>query len=64
MPDMSPAAIDLRLREAAQLHRLGVALRSARRIGPVEKTALTGFFNPTSDLDERQSEDHLSGQGR
>src|SRR6266481_2842179 len=36
----APAAIDLRLREAAQLHRLGMSLQGARRIGPVEGRSL------------------------
>jgi hypothetical protein len=34
--DMSPEAIDRRLRELAQLYRLGVEIRDARRIGKVE----------------------------
>ena len=33
--DMSPEAIDLRLREVAQLHKLGVLLGSAKRLGTV-----------------------------
>ena len=35
-PDMSPEAIDRRLCELAQLHRLGVSLRAGRWVGPVE----------------------------
>ena len=33
--DMSPEAIDRRLREVAQLYRLGVEIRSARRLGKI-----------------------------
>ena len=35
--DMSPDAIDRRLKEAAQLYTLGMALREARLVGPVEE---------------------------
>jgi len=34
--DMSPAAIEKRLREVSELYRLYQKLRKARRIGPVE----------------------------
>jgi hypothetical protein len=37
--DMSPDAIDRRLREVGQLFKLGVALRDARWLGPVEAPA-------------------------
>jgi len=33
--DMSPEAIDRRMRELAQLYRLGMRIRSARRLGKV-----------------------------
>jgi len=33
---MSPAAIDQRLREVAQLYRLGMSLQGARILGPIE----------------------------
>ena len=33
--DMSPEAIDLRLREVAQLHQLGILLGTAKRLGTV-----------------------------
>lgn len=33
--DMSPAAIDRRLRELGQLYELGMSLQKARRIGKV-----------------------------
>lgn len=35
--DMSPDAIDRRLRDTAQLYALGMALREARLLGPVEE---------------------------
>ena len=34
--DMSAEAIDRRLRELAQLHRLGMSLKKGRWIGPAE----------------------------
>ncbi len=34
-PDMRPEAIDRRLREVAQLHRLGVSILKAKRLGRV-----------------------------
>ncbi len=33
--DMSPEAIDQRLREVAQLHQLGILLGTAKRLGTV-----------------------------
>jgi hypothetical protein len=36
--DMSPEAIDRRLRKLAQLYRLGLSLSKARRIGKVRET--------------------------
>ncbi len=32
--DMSPEAIDRRLREVASLYRLGISIATARRLGP------------------------------
>ncbi len=37
--DMSPAAIDRRMRELGQLHALGTAMRRARLLGPASETA-------------------------
>lgn len=34
--DMSPQAIDRRMRELAQLYRLGLEIRSARLLGRIE----------------------------
>lgn len=34
--DMSPSAIDRRLRELAQIYRLGIAIKSARRLGKLQ----------------------------
>ena len=34
-PDMSPEAIDQRLRELAQIYKLGMSLRDAQWLGPV-----------------------------
>ena len=36
-PDMSSAAIDQRLRDVAQLYKLGMSIQRAKHIGPVEK---------------------------
>lgn len=33
-PDMSPEAIDRRLRELSQIYRLGMSLQGAKWIGP------------------------------
>jgi hypothetical protein len=35
--DMSPEAVDLRLRELAQLYRLGMALQEAELLGSAEE---------------------------
>ena len=35
--DMSPEALDQRIRDVAQLYKLGIALKDARRIGKVEQ---------------------------
>ncbi|MCK4765449.1 MAG: hypothetical protein KAW12_24820 [Candidatus Aminicenantes bacterium] len=35
--EMSPEAIDRRLRELAQLYKLGIAIRDARRLGKVNE---------------------------
>ena len=34
-PDMSPEAIDQRLRDLAQIYKLGMSLRDAKWLGPV-----------------------------
>jgi len=34
-PDMSPNAIDQRLRELSQIYRLGMSLQGAKWIGPL-----------------------------
>ncbi len=41
-PDMSPEAIDQRLRDVGQLYRLGMSLRDAKWLGPVSERALRG----------------------
>lgn len=38
--DMSPAAVDRRLRTVAQLYRLGMALRDVLWLGPVESASV------------------------
>ena len=38
-PDMSPAAINQRLRQLAQVYKLGMSLRNAKLLGPVNKLA-------------------------
>lgn len=35
-PDMSPEAIDQRLRDLAQIYKLGMSLRDAKWLGPVD----------------------------
>ena len=39
LPDMSPTAIDARLRAMAGLHAVGMSLLTARPLGPVESLA-------------------------
>jgi hypothetical protein len=39
--DMSPTAVGQRLRDVAQLYRLGVSLRNARVLGGVEELRLS-----------------------
>jgi len=36
-PDMSPEALDRRLRDAGQLYKLGMTLREARPLGKVKE---------------------------
>jgi hypothetical protein len=36
MPDMSPEAIDQRIREVAQLYELGISIQSAKKLGKVK----------------------------
>ncbi len=38
-PDMSPAAIDKRLRDLAQIYKLGMSLRNATWVGPVNPSS-------------------------
>lgn len=38
-PDMSPAAIDKRLRDLAQIYKLGMSLRNAKWLGPVNPSS-------------------------
>ena len=35
-PDMSPEAIDQRLRDLAQIYKLGMSLRDAKWLGPID----------------------------
>ena len=35
-PDMSPEAIDQRLRDLSQIYKLGMSLRDAKWLGPIE----------------------------
>ncbi|HYU31249.1 MAG TPA: hypothetical protein VEW48_03740 [Thermoanaerobaculia bacterium] len=44
--DMSPEAIDRRLRELGQLYRLGMSLQKARRIGKVGEPPRTAEAPP------------------
>jgi hypothetical protein len=59
---MSPAAIEQRMRELAQLYRLGIMLENAKRIGPVCGSATVGDTNSTSGFDEPESQDRPSGE--
>ncbi len=43
--DMSPSAIDRRLRDLAQLYKLGMSIMRAKYVGPVEQS-------PTSRKDD------------
>ena len=52
-PDMSPEAIDRRLRTVSQLHRLGQELRRARYLGKAEE--------PKSDLQSPRAKGWGSG---
>ncbi len=39
--EMSPEAIDRRLKDLAQLYKLGIAIRDARRLGKVNEIRLS-----------------------
>ena len=41
-PDMSPAAIDQRLRELGQIYRMAMSLRDAKWLGPINAPAASG----------------------
>lgn len=41
--DMSPEAIDRRMRDLAQLYKLGIAIQEARRLGRVEDLQVAGI---------------------
>jgi len=47
--DMSPAAIDRRLRDLSELHDLGVSLTQARRIGSVSQLRATATAVASAD---------------
>lgn len=47
--DMSPEAIDRRLRELAQIYKLGMSLRDAKWLGPIDTNT------PGPDLDPRST---------
>ena len=40
-PDMSPEAIDQRLRDLAQIYKLGMSLRDAKWLGPITLKIIT-----------------------
>lgn len=48
--DMSPEAIQKRLKDVSDLRRLGVAIEKARRVGPVGKRQ-----SPAGETDNVQS---------
>lgn len=45
--DMSPEGIDRRMRELAQLHRLGLAIGKARRLGKLRDLRGSGGLDPS-----------------
>lgn len=47
--DMSPEAIEQRLRDLGQLYELGVALRTARKIGTIKNTRESCGKNEPAD---------------
>jgi hypothetical protein len=46
---MSPEAVEQRLRDVAQLYRLGMAIREFRRVGPVEESRSQRSSSPQSE---------------
>ncbi len=56
--DMSPEAIDRRLRNVSQLHELGMAIRKARTkdLGPVEESQENGSATQSSSCSDGQQE--------
>ena len=50
-PDMSPEAIDQRLRELAQIYQLGMSLRDAQWLGPVDAAPQDACPLPLRDDD-------------
>jgi hypothetical protein len=52
--DMSPDAIDRRLRDLAGLYRLGMSLKEAVYIGPVEEGQSNEGAKPVSDSSPHQ----------
>jgi len=55
--DVSSAAIDRRLRDVAQLHRLGLSLRRARYLGKVEGASKDGRVQVDADRAVVRAED-------
>jgi hypothetical protein len=62
--DMSPEAIDKRLRDVGQLYRLGMSLKSAKLIGPVNGNAAAEDADSASAGNEIEKRDGFSGQDR
>lgn len=58
--DMSPDAIDLRLREVAQLYRLGMLLKGARRSNLVSETSPVAPTHSTRGNDDFESVDRFA----
>jgi hypothetical protein len=54
--DMSPEAIDRRLREVGQLYRLGMSIRTARRVGTVREQSLQATVRTDGPGDTTQTE--------
>ena len=48
-PDMSPEAIDRRIRELAQIYKLGMSLRDAKWLGPVNPPTDANLARPLSN---------------
>jgi len=56
-PDMSPEAIDQRLREVARLYKLGMMLQSSKCLDPIGKGAPAAAADSASEFDQLENHD-------